>query len=159
MSLTAWTYKLGPDNASLVVKTYREGVAAKAGHDLIIDVTQWGATLELGERGSPSSLELDADERSLHVREGLGGLKALGDKDRDEIHRNIDEKVLGAASIYFRSSAVEASGGDRLSVRGALTMHGQPVRRASSSVRVPTVASAGPLSWSRASRGSSPTAA
>jgi hypothetical protein len=35
VSLRAGIHKLGPDTASLVVKTYREGLAAKAGHDLI----------------------------------------------------------------------------------------------------------------------------
>ncbi len=125
MSLSAGVHKLGPGNASLVVKTYREGVAARAGHDLIIEVTQWAATLEIGAGRSQSSLELDADARSLHVREGLRGLKPLGDKDRDEIRKNIDEKVLGGEPISFRSSAIEATDGDRLSVRGELTMHGQ----------------------------------
>ena len=33
--------------------------------------------------------------------------------------------MLGGEPIYFRSGAVEASGGDRLSVQGALKMHGQ----------------------------------
>jgi len=93
-----------------------------AGHDLIIDVTQWGATLEVG---SNPSLELYADARSLRVREGLGGLKSLGDKDLDLIRKNIDEKVLGGAPIYFRSNGVEVVDGDRLSVRGALKMHAQ----------------------------------
>ena len=32
---------VGPADGSLVVKTYREGVAAKVGHDLVIDVTEW----------------------------------------------------------------------------------------------------------------------
>ena len=123
MGLRPGTHKLGPDNATLVVKTYHEGIAAKAGHDLVIDVTQWGATLEVGN-GRPR-LELDADARSLRVREAVGGLKALRDRDRAEIRRNIDEKVLGGAPIYFRSNAVEASGEDRLSVSGALKMHGQ----------------------------------
>ena len=35
---------IGPDNATLHVKTYREGVAALAGHDLVIEVTSWNAT-------------------------------------------------------------------------------------------------------------------
>lgn len=126
VSLTTGSHELGPDNASLVVKTYREGVAAKAGHDLIIEVRQWQAVLEVGEDLSQSSLSLDADARSLYVRDGLRGLKPLTDKDRDEIRKNIDEKVLGGEPISFRSSAVEAAGGgDRLSVRGELTMHGQ----------------------------------
>ncbi len=126
MGLSAGTRELGPDTASLVVKTYREGVAAKAGHDLIIEVRQWRATLKVGEDLSQASLELYADARSLYPREGLRGLKPLTDKDREEIRKNIDEKVLGGEPISFRSSAVEAADGDgRLSVRGELTIHGQ----------------------------------
>jgi polyisoprenoid-binding protein YceI len=124
--LRAGIHELGPDTASLVVKTYREGLAAKAGHDLIIDVRQWAATLEVGEDLSHSSIQLHADARSLYPREGLRGVKSFTDKDRDEVRKNIDEKVLGGEPISFRSSAVEAAdGGGRLSVRGELTMHGQ----------------------------------
>jgi hypothetical protein len=125
VSLRAGFHELGPDTANLVVKTYREGLAAKAGHDLIIDVQQWGATLEVGEDLSHLSLELLADSRSLYPREGLRGVKPLTDKDRDEVRKNIDEKVLGGEPISFRSSAVEAAGGGRLSVRGELTVRGR----------------------------------
>ena len=126
VSLRAGIHELGPDTATLVVRTYREGLAAKAGHDLIIEVRQWGATLEVGEDLSQSSLELHADARSLYPREGLRGVKPFTDKDRDEVRKNIDEKVLGGKPINFRSSAVEdADGGGRLSVRGELTIRGQ----------------------------------
>jgi polyisoprenoid-binding protein YceI len=126
VSLRAGRHELGPDTASLVVKTYRDGLAANAGHDLIIEVRQWGATLEIGEDPSRSSLQLHADARSLYPREGLRGIKPLTDKDRDEVVKNIDEKVLGGEAISFRSSAVEAAdGGGRLRVRGELTMSGQ----------------------------------
>ena len=125
MGIRAGTHTLGPDSASLVVRTYREGgVLSKAGHDLIVDVRDWEATLELGE--GDASLRLRADPRSLHPREGLHGIKPLTDRDRDEIRKNIEEKVVGAEPVEFRSSAVEAlNGGARLSVRGDLTMHGQ----------------------------------
>ncbi|MBA2440522.1 MAG: YceI family protein, partial [Thermoleophilaceae bacterium] len=43
------THTVGPGEATLQVKTYREGMAAKAGHDLIIEVTSWNATVEVGE--------------------------------------------------------------------------------------------------------------
>ena len=43
------TTQSGRDNASLQVRTYREGVAAKAGHDPIIDVTRWDATVEVAD--------------------------------------------------------------------------------------------------------------
>jgi polyisoprenoid-binding protein YceI len=126
VTLRAGIHELGPDTASLVVKTYREGLAAKAGHDLIIDVRQWDATLEIGEELSRSSLQLHVDARSLYPREGLRGVKPFTDKDRDEVRKNIDEKVLGGEPISFRSSAVEADGGGgRLSVRGELTIRGQ----------------------------------
>jgi polyisoprenoid-binding protein YceI len=126
VTLRAGIHQLGPDTASLVVKTYREGLAAKAGHDLIIDVKQWGATLKVGEDPSHSSLQLHADARSLFPREGLRGVKPLSDKDRDEVRRNIDETVLGGEPISFRSSVVDAAeSGSRLSVRGDLTIRGQ----------------------------------
>jgi polyisoprenoid-binding protein YceI len=125
VSLRAGIHELGPDTASLVVKTYREGLAAKAGHDLIIEVRRWWAALEVGEDPSHSSLRLHAGARSLEPREGLRGVKPLTDKDRDEIRKNIDAKVLGGEPISFRSTGMEAASGGRLSVRGELTMHGQ----------------------------------
>ena len=126
VSLAAGIHELGPDTASLVVKTYREGLAAKAGHDLIIEVREWGATLEVGVDPSHSSLQLNADARSLYPREGLRGVKPLTDKDRAEIRKNINQKVLGGEPISFRSTAVEAAdGGGRLSVRGELTIRGR----------------------------------
>ena len=105
--------EVGPADATLTVKTYREGVAAKVGHDLIIVVTRWSAKL-----GDDGTVELSADPRSLEVREGLHGAKPLSDRDRREILKNIDQKVLGSSPIEFRGRAE----GDR--VTGELTMAG-----------------------------------
>jgi len=125
MAIQAGTYKLGPDNASLHVETGRSGAAAKAGHDLIIDVTSWEATLEVGDA---SGLELSADPSSLHVREGKGGMQALGDDDKADIRKTIDKDVLKKKDIKFTSSSVE-SAGDGLKISGDLEMGGksQPV--------------------------------
>jgi polyisoprenoid-binding protein YceI len=125
MAIQEGTYKLGPDNASLHVETGRSGAAAKAGHDLIIDVTSWEATLEVGDA---SSLELSADPSSLHVREGKGGMQALGDDDKADIRKTIDKDVLKKKDIKFTSSSCE-SAGDGLKVSGDLEMGGksQPV--------------------------------
>jgi hypothetical protein len=123
VSLQTGSQRLGPDNATIEIRTYREGMAAKAGHDLIIEVREWEATLVLAEDPERSTFALSADPRSLRVREGLHGLKPLSDKDRDEIHRNIDEKVLGGHPIAFRSSHLKiVDDGRRLSVHGELTM-------------------------------------
>jgi polyisoprenoid-binding protein YceI len=125
MALRSGTHRFGPDNASLQVRTYREGVAAKAGHDLVIDVSRWDATVEVADEPAGWTIELNADPRSLEVREGLRGVKPLTDKDRVEIRKNIDEKVLGGHPIRFRSSGVRpADGGGRLTVEGELSMAG-----------------------------------
>jgi polyisoprenoid-binding protein YceI len=119
------TYTLGPGSASLQVRTYREGVAAKVGHDLVIEVTRWDATVDIGAEPAGSAVRLSADPRSLEVREGLRGVKPLSDKDRSEIRKNIDEKLLRGQPITFRSSAVDMTGADgRLVIEGDLTMAG-----------------------------------
>jgi YceI-like domain len=118
-------HRIGPEQGSLVVKTYREGVAARAGHDLVIEVTRWEATID----AAAGTLELSADPRSFEVREGLGGVKPLTDRDRGEIRKNIDDKVLGGQPIEFRSSTLripDAPG--PLTVEGELTMAGSTRR-------------------------------
>jgi polyisoprenoid-binding protein YceI len=121
VALTSGIHRLGPENASLQVKTYREGMAAKVGHDLVIDVTRWDATVDL----TGSTVELNADARALEVREGVRGLKPLTDKDRSEIRKNIDDKLLQGQPIAFRSTAVRLPEADGpLVVEGQLTMAG-----------------------------------
>jgi polyisoprenoid-binding protein YceI len=112
-------HKLGPDNGTLSVKTGRSGAAAKAGHDLVIQVTSWEATLDVGA----ASLTLDVDSASLRVIQGTGGMQALGDDDKANIHQTIDDDVLKRRAIAFRSTSV--TGGDGgLSVQGELTLAG-----------------------------------
>ena len=110
--------RYGPDTGSLEVHTYREGVAAKVGHDLVIEVTKWAASDDGG------ALELTADPRSLVVREGRRGVKPLTDKDRKSIRKTIESDILGAQEIAFRSTSVDGA-----DVRGDLTIAGrtQPV--------------------------------
>jgi polyisoprenoid-binding protein YceI len=124
MSLQPGTYTFGPDTGTLAVKTGRTGAAAKAGHDLLIHVTAWQATLEVGADLAQGSIVLDADARSLRVREGVGGMQALGDDDKANIEQTIDDEILKGQGIEFRSTAVRADG-DTLSVQGELTLGGQ----------------------------------
>lgn len=105
------------------MRTYREGVAQKVGHDLIIDVGQWEAAAEVREDGTLSAVELNADPRSLQVREGLRGIRPLTDKDRADIRNTIDEKILLGRRIAFASTAVETGNGG-LTVRGELELAG-----------------------------------
>jgi hypothetical protein len=119
----AGKHGVGGDNGTLQVRTYREGLAQKVGHDLIIEVERWDAAAEVREDGSLSAVQLNADPHSLRVREGLHGVKPLTDKDRADIGKTIDEKILGGRPIAFRSTAVEPDSG-RLTVRGELELAG-----------------------------------
>jgi polyisoprenoid-binding protein YceI len=122
--IAAGTFQLGPENASLQVNTYREGVGAKVGHDLVIDVTRWEATIALAGDPAGSSIRLTVDPRSLEVREGRRGLKPLTDKDRGEIAKTIDAKALGGSPIMFTSRSVHGGSGP-LVVEGDLALAGQ----------------------------------
>lgn len=114
----------GPDNASLKIRTGRTGGAAKAGHDLVIEVQSWQATLD--PEAQPA-LTLTADSRSLRVLEGTGGIKSLSESDKGDIKKTIDKEVLKGCDIEFRSSEVrEVPGG--LSVSGELSLHGKQAR-------------------------------
>jgi hypothetical protein len=120
MTLVTGTHRLGPDSASLEVRTFREGMAAKAGHDLVLEVTRWQASIEIADE--PAAWRIDS--RSLAVRSAHGGVKAITDADRAEIAGIIDTKVLGGLPIVFRSSAVRRTG-DGLTVDGELTLAGR----------------------------------
>jgi polyisoprenoid-binding protein YceI len=102
------------------VKTGRSGAAAKAGHDLVMEVTSWEATLDVGD--SPS-LQLSADPSSLKVVEGSGGMQALDDDAKADILKSIDKDVLKKKAIQFRSTSVEQRDGG-LAVTGDLELVG-----------------------------------
>src|SRR5579871_3671978 len=112
----------GPDNARLTIRTGRTGGAAKAGHDLLIEVGSWQATLDVEAQ---PALTLTADSGSLRVLEGTGGLKSLSESDKADIKKTIDKEVLKGTSIEFRSTEVQAGAGGGLSVRGELSLHGK----------------------------------
>jgi polyisoprenoid-binding protein YceI len=98
---------LGPENGTLSVRTGRTGAAAKAGHDLLIDVTSWKATLDVGEDPARTSVALEADAASLRVREGKGGMQGLDEDDKTSIRQTIDDEVLKCIGIEFRSTRVQ----------------------------------------------------
>jgi YceI-like domain len=109
-------HTFGPENATLTVRTKRGGAAQKAGHDLLIEVTSWSATLDEG------SIALTADPSSLRVLEGTGGMMALGDDDKAGIAQTIDDEVLKGRPIEFRSTSVEPGPGR---VSGELELAGE----------------------------------
>jgi polyisoprenoid-binding protein YceI len=106
------------------VRTKRTGAAAKAGHNLLFHVTSWEARLAIGADGAASKLELDVDGASLRVREGTGGMQALGDDDKANIEQTIDQEVLKRQGVTFRSTRLEPSAAG-FRARGDLTLLGK----------------------------------
>ena len=108
-----------------MVHTRKAGAASKAGHNLLIDVHSWDATISAGEDPASTSLELNADSSSLHVREGKGGVVPLGEDDKASIRQTIAEEILEGGPIEFRSTSVEPSAdGGPLEVHGELNLLG-----------------------------------
>ena len=107
-------HTLGPRDGDLIVHTGKGGAAAKAGHELTIEVTRWKGTLDHG------SMTLTADPRSLRV---VDGMMELGDDDKDGISQTIDEEVMKGRPIEFRSTRV-VNRGTRLEVTGDLELFG-----------------------------------
>ena len=128
------TFLLGPDAGRILVKTGRAGLAARAGHDLTLEMTRWSARVTVpGDDGGVAAAAISAelDLSSLVVREGTGGAKPLSDKDRRDIE-NTARKILvqgGQGMAAFSSTRVipSASGG---AVEGTLTLNGtaRPLR-------------------------------
>jgi polyisoprenoid-binding protein YceI len=125
MGIAPGHYTLGPGDATLTVRTGKAGAASKAGHNLRIEVTSWRATLDVAEDPAETALALTADPRSLRVREGSGGMQALGDDDKASIEETIDGEVLDGAAIEFRSRRVAPGAGGALSVEGDLALAGK----------------------------------
>jgi hypothetical protein len=123
MPIGPGSYTFGPDNATLTVHTKKGGAAAKAGHDLAMEVTRWSASLVLGEE---SSATLTADSRSFRVVAGTGGAKPLGVDEKAAIPQTIDEEVLKGTEIEFQSTRVDVDrGGHSVDVEGELALLGQ----------------------------------
>jgi polyisoprenoid-binding protein YceI len=133
VAATTGTFRLGPDNGRIVLKTSRAGFAAKAGHDLTIEVTRWSAQVEVpGEdAGGVTAAQVTAelDLGSLEVREGSGGAKALTDSDRRDIKKTMSG-ILGDGTASFTSSKITRFGASGGAIEGTVTLNGQsqPVR-------------------------------
>jgi YceI-like domain len=127
------SFRLGPDNGRIILKTSRAGLAAKAGHDLTIEVTRWSAQVEVpGEEAggaAAAGVTAELDLGSLEPREGTGGVKPLTDGDRREIKKTIGG-ILGGGRASFVSSRIIRFGASGGAIEGTLTINGrtQPAR-------------------------------
>jgi hypothetical protein len=144
------TYELGPGTGTgpggsrVLLKTGRAGLAARAGHDLTIEITRWSAqvTVPGGDEGgnddssrlAAARLTAELDLGSLSVRAGTGGAKPLTDRDRRDIQATAGKVLGSAATASFTSSRVipSTAGGAVAggAIEGTLTLRGtsRPIR-------------------------------
>src|SRR6266567_522230 len=60
----AGEHEIGPWNGHLILRTFREGVAARAGHDLVIEATRWQGTITIPDApDSQPRLAVEVDQR------------------------------------------------------------------------------------------------
>lgn len=121
------SHPIGPDNGSLTVHTFRAGMGAKIGHDLVLEAKKWSGTVDIdADNPSASKVEIIADLNSLEIINASGGVKPLSDKDRGDIAKNI-EKVLDTGKhpqVTFKSTNVSGAA-PTVKVTGDLTIKGK----------------------------------
>lgn len=126
MKLSPTSFQIGPENGKIMVRTGRQGLGARAGHDLVLEATRWTGQVRI-ESGDPPSgeVEVRVDPAGLEVREGHGGVKPLTDGDRREIQATLMERIFPSPErrqISFRSVEAAPTGADSLSLAGQLTI-------------------------------------
>lgn len=102
-------------------------MGAKLAHDLILTANNWSGMLNVdADNPAASSATLTIDAHSIEIVEAVGGMKSLSDKDRREIGKNIDEKVLQTSkhpNLTFESTSVSGSG-ENFNAAGNMTIVG-----------------------------------
>ena len=92
-------------------------------------MTAWEGTLTVGDAPADVAVEVVADTASLKVREGHGGMQALGDDDKANIETTIHDEILKRDRITFRSTGAEPGADGRVTVHGDMTMLGDGAPR------------------------------
>jgi polyisoprenoid-binding protein YceI len=131
MAVPTGRYRLGTESGRIVLRTFRDGLAATAGHDLIIDLPGWSGELTVDNDKVPEALEARIDLTALSVREGTGGIKPLTDRDRREIAATA-RRLLSTdqhPEAVFTATRFEVSGESGV-IEGNLSLRGvsRPLR-------------------------------
>ena len=106
--------------------SYKDGMGAKLAHDLVLRATRWSGTLNVDGDPSGCSAEVTVDPRGIEIVEARGGVKSLSDKDRRDIDKNINDKVLETnkhSELKFETTSVSGSE-PNLKAAGNMTIKG-----------------------------------
>src|SRR5687767_2370337 len=114
-------HKLNGSSVDIRVFVYREGLLAKAGHDLELVARKVSLELELDTQRVRAEIWASSLEVVHALQDGAPAPNALSASDKADIQRNLARSVLEAErypSVYFEGRLME----DDL-LRGALRIH------------------------------------
>ena len=132
--VSAEAYKVDPSRSSLVVQIFRDGVAAKLGHDHVVQATTFSGRVTYDPSAPTLSsvaaevqtATLKVDDAETRRRFGLEGQPSAS--DLAEIEKTMKaEGQLGVArfpTITFTSTTITPETPDRYRVVGQLTIRG-----------------------------------
>ena len=127
MSLKAGEYDIDSSNGRLLLRTFRRGLAAKAGHDLLLEASVWHGHVSVPDNpAAQPAVSVEVDMRQFEVLEGTGGVKALTDADRQEIKQTMRKPLRSDQHpvATFTSTNVQIDG-EQAAIDGQLTLGGQ----------------------------------
>lgn len=120
------TFDIGPATGRLLVRTGRDGVAARVGHDLTITFEEWSGQLTLrGDDVGTAAVTATIEMGSIKILEGSGGALPLTVLDRREIRKTalrlLDAERHPTATFVSTTTNRAGAGG---SIDGTLTIRG-----------------------------------
>jgi polyisoprenoid-binding protein YceI len=131
---SAASFTVDPSRSSLILEVFKDGLAARLGHDHVVRAGQFSGTISYDAADPDASAiqvevvtaALVADDQPTRRRFGLTGEMAAA--DAAEIDRAMkSERQLDVArfpSIAFKSTAVRKQADGRVLVTGRLTIRG-----------------------------------
>ncbi|SDB91801.1 Polyisoprenoid-binding protein YceI [Raineyella antarctica] len=119
-------HRLGPDDTDLHLLTTVEGPMAKMGHELVLRIGRWEATVTVGDTPEATTLVFTADLTSLRVSGNRDRTKDVPAKDRTDIvgHAAKALQTQKYGQVNFRSTSAEGTW-DAIILHGQLALHGQ----------------------------------
>ena len=125
-ALASGDHDIGPHNGTLRLRTYRQGLAARAGHDLVLEAAEWRGQVHVPlDPAAVPAIDVQVDLRRLDVVEGTGGVKPLSAGDKAEIQKAMRKPLRtdDQPVATFVSTGIGVDG-DAAKVTGELSLAG-----------------------------------
>lgn len=117
--------ELDPQCATLVLRTFRRGMASTVGHDLTLLVADWTARIEVVPAPGASTVRATVQTGSITVAGSSGGVTPLTAGNRRDIEKTL-RKQLGSdrhpEAVYVSTGVTVVDG--QVQVAGTLTLAG-----------------------------------